>query len=536
VTNYIGVPSRHPLEEQGLRNLGQIFWNLPAPALVEQIVARKEGSLSTQGAVVVTTGKFTGRSPDDKLIVQNFLEKEDLIWWGPVNHPIQPEKFERLDQRLAAYLQGRDVFVQDLYAGAHSDYQVPIRVITELAWHSLFAQDLFIRPTPGQLETHVPECTVIHAPGFMADPELDGTRSETFIILDLLARTVIIGGTSYAGEVKKSVFSLLNYLLPQSGILPMHCSANQGTKGDVALFFGLSGTGKTTLSSDPDRALIGDDEHGWGEDGVFNFEGGCYAKTIHLRKDLEPIIFHASGQFGTVLENVVMDPQTREVDFDDGSLTENTRAAYPMDFVPNHVPDGCGSHPGNIFFLTADAFGVLPPLARLSRDQALYYFLSGYTSKLAGTEKDLGTDPQATFSACFGSPFLPLHPQMYARILGEKIDRWGSKVWLINTGWTGGPYGIGQRIRLSYTRAMIRAVLNRQLDEIPTLIDPFFGLTIPSSCPEVPQEILFPQNTWPDPHAYVEQAGKLIERFENNIKQYAGFMSPQILAVGPGKF
>jgi phosphoenolpyruvate carboxykinase (ATP) len=480
------------------------------------------------GAVVVSTGKHTGRSPNDKFITRQNTPDDDLIWWGKVNKPCDADQFECLYHRVTSYLQGRDVFVQDLQAGAHPEYSLPIRVITESAWHSLFARDLFIRPPLDKAVIQEPQFTVLQAPGFKANPCEDGTNTDVFIIVDFIKRMILIGGTSYAGEIKKSIFTIMNYLLPLKGVLSMHCSANVGVGEDVALFFGLSGTGKTTLSSDPERRLIGDDEHGWGKDGVFNFEGGCYAKTIHLRQELEPLIWEASRQFGSVLENVSIDPVTRELDFDDDRVTENTRAAYPIDFVPNHVPEGYAGHPQNIFFLTADAFGVMPPLARLTPDQAMYYFLSGYTSKLAGTEKGLGAEPEATFSTCFGAPFLPLYPQQYAQLLGEKINRHSVQVWLVNTGWTGGPFGVGHRIHLPYTRAMIRGVLSGNLDGVATRKDPYFGLPIPVECPGVPDEILDPRSTWADSAAYDEQARGLIARFEKNFSQFAGDVSPEV--------
>ncbi|MDD5369593.1 MAG: phosphoenolpyruvate carboxykinase (ATP) [Anaerolineaceae bacterium] len=528
-----GVPGKYGLENHKFANLGNVYWNLPAPALVEQAILRSEGELSPAGALVVSTGRFTGRSPNDKYIVDNFTDSEDRIWWGKINRPISEDNYKNLYHLLTAYFQGRDLFVQDVYVGAHPAYQLPVRIITEQAWHSLFARGLFIRPHAEQLVNYIPQFTVIQAPGFLADPEEDGTNSGTFVILDLRNRVILIGGTSYAGEIKKAVFSMMNYLLPVQGVLPMHCSANTSEHDDVALFFGLSGTGKTTLSSDPERRLIGDDEHGWGDQGVFNFEGGCYAKTIHLCQDLEPQIWSAARNFGTVLENVVMDPITRVMDFNDARYTENTRAAYPIDYVPGHVESGYAGQPKNVFLLTADAFGVMPPLARLTRDQAMYYFLSGYTSKLAGTEKDLGVEPEATFSACFGAPFLPLHPRVYVQLLGEKIARHQTSVWLLNTGWTGGPYGVGRRIHLPYTRAMVRAVLTGHLDKMPTRTDPYFGLFIPVECPDVPTSILDPQSTWTNPQDYDRQARGLIARFDENFKQFVGVVSQEILAVGP---
>ncbi|HEX2980809.1 MAG TPA: phosphoenolpyruvate carboxykinase (ATP) [Anaerolineaceae bacterium] len=528
-----GVPGRYGLENHGLRNLKNTYWNLSAPTLVEEIIHRGEGTLAQMGAVVVNTGQHTGRAPNDKFIVQNPNAIDDPIWWGKVNKPISSEQFDRLYQKVTSYLQGRDVFVKDMLAGAHPEHQLPIRVITESAWHTLFAHDLFLRLPIEKASEQKPEFTIVHAPGFQANPAEDGTASNVFVIINFEKRIILIGGTGYAGEVKKSVFTILNYLLPRMGILSMHCSANVGAQGDVALFFGLSGTGKTTLSSDPERRLIGDDEHGWCDDGVFNFEGGCYAKTIHLRKEFEPLIWEATRRFGTVLENVIIDPLTRQIDFDDDRLTENTRAAYPIDFVPNHVPEGYAGHPENVFFLTADAFGVMPPLAQLSTEQAMFYFLSGYTSKLAGTEKGLGAEPQATFSTCFGAPFLPLHPRVYAEILGEKIVRHNAKVWLVNTGWTGGPFGIGKRIHLPYTRAMVRAALTHQLDTVPLRVDPIFGLSIPTTCPEVPADVLDPRKTWADPEAYDRQARTLVASFEKNFEQFRQEVSPDVVSAGP---
>jgi len=531
-SNKMGIASQYDLDRQGLRNLNMVYWTLPTPALIERIVTRREGALAHEGAVVVRTGSHTGRAPNDKFIVQEG-DAARLVSWGKINRPIDPEKFERLLMRLKAYFQGRDVFVQDTTAAAHPQYSLPIRIITETAWHSLFARNLFIRRKFDELPGHVPQFTVLHAPGFQAIPEEDGTHSEVFVILNLDRRLILIGGTSYAGEIKKSIFSVLNYLLPPQGVLSMHCSANIGPQNDTALFFGLSGTGKTTLSSDPDRSLIGDDEHGWGDDGVFNFEGGCYAKVIRLREELEPMIWDATRHFGTILENVTLDAHTRQFDFDDDSLTENTRAAYPIGFLENIVPSGRGKHPENVFFLTADATGVMPPVSRLTAEQAMYYFLSGYTSKLAGTEKGLGSEPQATFSACFGAPFLPLHPSVYARLLGEKLAKHQSKVWLVNTGWTGGPYGVGERMRLPYTRAMISAALRNELDDIPMTQDPYFGVAIPTAVPGVPAEILQPVQTWQDKSAYEIQVRALVARFRDNFKQFENEVSQEVIAAGP---
>lgn len=529
--NVMGNPSRFGLDQHGLRNFNMAYWTLTTSALVERIISRREGILAHEGSVVVRTGSHTGRSPNDKFLVC-CQEDHENIWWGKINKEFPPELFDRLYIKMCSYFQGRDLFIQDTSAVAHPDHRLQIRVITESAWHSLFARNLFIRLHPDELPGHIPEFTIIQAPGFHANPEEDGTNSEAFIILNLERRLILIAGTSYAGEIKKSIFTTLNYLLPFKGILPMHCSANVGDNGNTALFFGLSGTGKTTLSSDPQRGLIGDDEHGWSDDGVFNFEGGCYAKTIKLREDLEPLIWGATRHFGTILENVTVDQYSRRVDFDDDSLTENTRAAYPIGFLANNIPSGRGSHPKNIFFLTADAFGVLPPISRLTSEQAMYYFLSGYTSKLAGTEKGV-TEPQATFSACFGAPFLPLHPSKYADLLGEKIAKHNTKVWLVNTGWTGGPYGIGSRIRLPYTRAMIKAALNGDLDDVSMRQDPNFGVSVPEQVPDVPSEVLDPRQTWTEGKAYDEQALKLIEKFNQAFSQFSGEIDPKIVSAGP---
>lgn len=530
----IGFFGPHGLEKHGLQNLGTVYWNLVPAELVEHAIHRQEGALTASGALVVSTGKHTGRSPNDKFLANTRSLEDEAIWWGKINQPLPPAKFSALEQKMKAYLQGRDVFVQDMQVGANPAYKTMVRVISEKAWASLFARNQFRRLSRKEIAEFVPDYTVLHCPNFVADPVEDGTSSETIIACDFDRRIVLIGGTSYAGEVKKAVFSVMNYLLPHRDILSMHCSANIGERGDVALFFGLSGTGKTTLSSDPARRLIGDDEHGWSDEGVFNFEGGCYAKTIKLSPKLEPLIWSAVHQFGTVLENVGYNPENRLPDFDDMSRTENTRAAYPLDCIPNHVVEGYGGHPQNIFFLTADAFGVMPPIARLTAEQAMYYFLSGYTSKLAGTEKGLGNEPQATFSACFGAPFLPLHPHVYADLLGEKISRHKVNVWLINTGWTGGPYGIGKRILLPYTRAMVRAVLDHQMENIALHQDEFFGLWVPSSCPGVPSDLLDPQKTWPDTEAYSRQAAALMERFKQNFLQFATIVPSSIVDSGPG--
>lgn len=516
------------LKELGFTNPGRVWRNLTVPQLVEAAVRRGEGELTATGALRVATGKYTGRSPHDKFVVDT-PEVHDRIWWGN-NVPFDPEQFERLYRRVLAYLQQRDLFIFDGFAGAHPRYRLPIRVINELAWQNLFARQLFRRPTAEELATHKPDFTIIAAPGFKADPKVDGTRSEAFIVLNFERRLVLIGGTSYAGEIKKSVFTIMNYLLPLKGVLSMHCSANQGAEGDVALFFGLSGTGKTTLSADPERQLIGDDEHGWCDEGIFNFEGGCYAKCIRLSREREPQIWEAI-RFGAVLENVVLDPATREPDYDDDSLTENTRAAYPLEHIPGAVLAGVGGQPRTVIFLTADAFGVLPPIARLTREQAMYHFLSGYTSKLAGTERGI-TEPQATFSTCFGAPFLPLPPTVYAELLGERIDRYGVEVFLVNTGWTGGSYGVGRRMNLEYTRAMVRAAIRGQLRDVPFKPDPIFKILVPEVCPGVPAEILRPQETWADKEAYERAARSLAARFAANIKK-AGTVPETVLCSGP---
>lgn len=528
-----GTPSSYGIDKNGIVNPRKVFWNLSPAVLVEHVVRKYEGELSPDGAVMVNTGHHTGRSPNDKFLAQTPGRVDDPIWWGKVNRPLPQDKFDALYHKIVAYLQGREVYVQDLIAGADPEYALPIRVITEKAWTALFSRDLFIRPTQEQLAEHIPQFTVLHCPDFFAIPEIDGTLTPTFITVSFERKLVLIGGTAYAGEVKKSIFTVMNYLLPLKGVLSMHCSANVGASGDVALFFGLSGTGKTTLSSDPERQLIGDDEHGWSDTHIFNFEGGCYAKTIRLNPALEPIIWSATHRFGSVLENVVFDPTTRDINFDDESRTENTRGAYPLDYVPNHVVKGYAGHPDNIFFLTADAFGVMPPLAKLTPEQAMYYFLSGYTSKLAGTERGLGSEPEATFSTCFGAPFLPLHPSVYAKLLGEKIARHNAQVWLINTGWTGGPYGIGSRIKLPYTRSMIRAALTHQLDKISLHQDEHFGLWIPDSCPEVPADILNPQNTWKDQSSYHQQANNLVKRFVANFAQFADNVTSDVVSAGP---
>ncbi|HHY47953.1 MAG TPA: phosphoenolpyruvate carboxykinase (ATP) [Firmicutes bacterium] len=509
--------------------LKAVHRNLSIPALIETAVLRGEGILTARGALNVLGGKYTGRSPGDKFIVDE-PGVHDEIWWGPVNAPFDPERFGRLYHRLLGYLQKCEAFVFDGFVGADPDYRMPIRVVNELAWQNAFAHQLFIRPSPQELEHFSPEFTIISAPGFKAIPEIDGTRSEAFIILSFEKRLIIIGGTRYAGEIKKSVFTAMNLILPRKGVLSMHCSANVGAGDDVALFFGLSGTGKTSLSADPERRLIGDDEHGWSDKGIFNLEGGCYAKCIRLSKEHEPQIWEAL-RFGAILENVVVDPATREPDFDSDRLTENTRAAYPVDFIPNSVTNGVAGHPNVIVFLTADAFGVLPPIAKLDIDQAMYHFLLGYTSKLAGTERGI-TEPQATFSPCFGAPFLPLPPARYANILGEKIRKHNVKVYLVNTGWTGGPYGVGRRISIKHTRAMIRAALGGKLDQVEFRRDPVFKVMVPETCPDVPNYLLNPRETWQAPEAYDRQARELARRFASAFRKLTG-VPESIAAAGP---
>jgi phosphoenolpyruvate carboxykinase (ATP) len=518
------------LDALGIIAEANVFWNLNTPELYEEITRRGEGIISAHGALIVDTGEHTGRAAKDKAIVRE-PSSEDKVFWGDVNKDFPQEKFDAIRDRMMKYASGRDLFVQDTYAGADAHYRLPVRIVTELAWHSLFARTMFINDDEGR-QKHTPEFTVVNIPSFRADPATDGTRSETFILMDFKQRLVLIGGTSYAGETKKSVFTILNYLLPQRGVMSMHCSANVGDAGDVAIFFGLSGTGKTTLSADPERRLIGDDEHGWSDDGVFNFEGGCYAKVIKLSPEAEPDIYRTTRMFGTIMENVIYDPQTRIPDLDDASKTENTRAAYPLTSIPNIVTEGHAGHPQNIIMLTADAFGVLPPVAKLTPEQAMYHFLSGYTAKVAGTERGV-TEPQATFSTCFGAPFMVLHPGVYADLLGKKIQEHNADCWLVNTGWSGGPYGEGQRMKIKYTRAMIRAILNGSLASVETRPDPVFGVGVPVSCPGVPPEVLQPRNTWKDASAYDQKALDLARRFNDNFKKYEAGVSDSVRAAAP---
>jgi phosphoenolpyruvate carboxykinase (ATP) len=523
--NSVSIPSELNVLLQG----ENVQIQLSVPQLVEKVLTRDEGSLTSTGAVRATTGKYTGRSPKDKYIVEEPSVK-DKIDWGSVNQPISSEVFSNLYTKVLNYLKDQEeVFVFKGFAGADKKYRLPIQVINEYAWHNLFAHQLFIRPSDEELLEHQSEFTVISAPNFKADPAVDGTKSETFIIVSFEKRIVLIGGTEYAGEMKKSIFSIMNYLLPEQDIFPMHCSANVGREGDVALFFGLSGTGKTTLSADANRRLIGDDEHGWSANGVFNIEGGCYAKCINLSRDKEPQIFDAIS-FGAVLENVVLNTESRVADYDDGSLTENTRAAYPLQSISNIVDPSVAGHPNTIVFLTADAFGVLPPIAKLSKEQAMYHFLSGYTSKLAGTERGV-TSPEATFSTCFGSPFLPLPATVYAEMLGKKISEHNSQVFLVNTGWTGGEYGVGNRMKLAYTRAMVQAALEGELNNVETVKDSIFGLDIPLHVAGVPDEVLQPSKTWSNEAAYELKAKELAGKFRENFKKFAN-VSPEIEEKG----
>lgn len=525
------VHSLYGLDKYGLANLHRIYWNLNTPSLYEEIIKRREGSIAHLGPVVVRTGQHTGRAAQDKFIVEEESSRES-VWWGKVNKPFSKEKFELLFHRLQAYLQGKDLFVQDCFAGNDNQFRLPIRVITETAWHNLFARNMFIRAAEDQLPNHVPEFTVLHVPHFMALPAADGTNSEAFVILNLGRKMILIGGTSYAGEIKKSIFTVLNYLLPLDNVLSMHCSANIGAGDDVALFFGLSGTGKTTLSADPERRLIGDDEHGWSKNGIFNFEGGCYAKVIRLSAEAEPEIYQTTRRFGTILENVALSTWTRRLDLNDDSLTENTRAAYPLTHIPNAFKGKAG-HPNNIIMLTCDAFGVMPPIARLSPAQAMYHFMSGYTAKIGGTEKGVGREPQATFSACFGAPFMVLHPYKYAHLLDEKIKRHKVNCWLINTGWIGGPYGTGERIKIAYTRKMVKAALTGALDSVQTKRDPIFDVDIPKSCPGVPDHVLNPRESWKNRDDYDGQARQLARMFGDNFKQFEDEADSDVENAGP---
>ncbi|MFN3742801.1 MAG: phosphoenolpyruvate carboxykinase (ATP) [Anaerolineales bacterium] len=529
------LKSDYGLENHGFSNLNQVYWNLSTEALYEEILFRREGWMVSSGPLLVHTGKHTARSANDKFIVRE-PGSEAHIWWGQYNRPFALDKFEGLYNRLLAYFQGRDVFVQDVYAGADPNYRLRVRIITEMGWHSLFARNMFLLPNSREeYQRFVPEFTLIAAPGFKSVPSIDATRSDTFIILNFAEGLGIIGNTAYAGEIKKSVFTLLNYLLPLEGVLPMHCSANVSPENpeDVALFFGLSGTGKTTLSADPARRLIGDDEHGWSDEGVFNFENGCYAKVINLSPTAEPQIYATTRRFGTILENVVFDPVTRRIDLDSDEITENTRASYPLEFIENALLEKRAGHPRNIIFLTCDASGVMPPIARLTTEQALYQFISGYTSKIAGTEVGLGREPEITFSACFGAPFMVHHPYTYAELLRRKIEHYGARCWLVNTGWVGGPYGIGKRISIHYTRALLAAALRGELEDVPYKVDPIFGFQVPTQCPGVPAEVLDPSSSWPDKEEYWKKYRQLAARFIENFRKFEDACPPEVIAAGP---
>jgi phosphoenolpyruvate carboxykinase (ATP) len=524
------------LNPHGIAPEMPVHWDLTTPELYEHTLRRGEGEIAHRGALVVQTVPYTGRSPKDKYIVREESTEQE-IWWGDINHPMEPEVFDALYARVAEFLSGRELYVQDMYAGADPKNRLSVRAITESPWHSLFCRNMFILrrrfETSDEIEPFVPDFTIVHAPTFQAEPARDGTRSEVFICVSFEQEVLLIGGTTYAGEMKKSVFSVMNYLLPKRNVLSMHASASVGReRGDSAVIFGLSGTGKTTLATDPSRLMVGDDEIGWGEEGIFNIEGGSYAKTINLSQDDEPLIFDAANRFETILENVVVSPDTRRPDFSDGSKTENTRCAYPLGHLPNAEPTMTGPHPRNIVFLSADAFGVVPPISRLTREQAMYYFLSGYTAKLAGTERGV-TEPSATFSPCFGAPFLPLPPSYYANVLAGKIDEHDCGVWMINTGWTGGPYGVGSRIRIPYTRAMLNAALEGALDDVEYVEDPGFGLSVPRSVPNVPSDLLIPERTWQDRLAFEKTARKLAGMFESNFAKYADGVDEAVAKSGP---
>jgi phosphoenolpyruvate carboxykinase (ATP) len=527
------LKSDYGLENHGLSNLNTVYWNLPSESLYEEITFRGEGSITRMGAVCVTSGKHTARAANDKYIVRE-PSTEEQIWWGEYNRPYSPEKFDELLSRLQGYVQGRDLFVQDCFAGADPDYCMPVRIITEFAWHSLFARNMFSQPKNAEAyRQHVPEFTLLCVPSFKAFRPIDGTNSGTFITLNFDQNLCIIGDSAYGGEIKKSIFTVLNFLLPLEGVMPMHCSANVGDDGGSALFFGLSGTGKTTLSADPKRKLVGDDEHGWSERGIFNFEDGCYAKVIMLSEAAEPQIYACTQRFGTILENVIFDPVTRYIDLDDDELTENTRASYPLQYIDNAVSEKMAGHPKNIVLLTCDASGVMPPIARLTPNQALYQFISGYTAKVGGTEVGVGDEPEITFSSCFGAPFMVHHPSYYAELLRRKIERYNTHCWLLNTGWVGGPYGVGKRISIGYTRAMLNAALDGSLRDVDYVKDPIFGFEVPKSCNGVPSKVLDPASSWPNREQYMDKYRQLATRFIDNFKKYAPACDPEIVQVGP---
>lgn len=523
------------LSNHGVINLRLAYWNLPIEALVEEAIFRNEGSLVSGGPFVANTGKHTARSANDKFVVRH-SDSENHIWWGVYNRPFAADKFEVLYDRMLGFLQGKDVFIQDVYGGADEAYRLPVRIVTELAWHSHFVRNMFILPQSlEEYKRFIPEFTILAMPSFKGAPAVDGTVSDTFICLSFEKKLAIIGNSAYAGEIKKSVFTILNYLMPLEGVLSMHCSANVNPNNvdDVALFFGLSGTGKTTLSADPTRRLIGDDEHGWSDEGVFNFEGGCYAKAIGLSEPAEPEIYATTKRFGTILENVPFDPITRTIDLDDDTLTENTRASYPLEFIANAMPAKKAGHPKHVILLTCDASGVMPPIARLTPNQALYQFISGYTSKIAGTEVGLGKEPEITFSACFGGPFMVHHPYKYAELLKNKIERHGVTCWLVNTGWVGGPYGVGKRISIKYTRALLNASLNGKFEKVAFTKDPIFGFEVPTQCPEVPDEVLSPASSWGDKKEYDRRYKDLAMRFAQNFGKFVDGTPPEVLDAGP---
>ncbi|MEY3597826.1 MAG: phosphoenolpyruvate carboxykinase [Bacteroidota bacterium] len=530
--NHVGIrPEGATLDYLGLKNLATAFWNLSPAELVEETITLEQGSITNTGALSVDTGEFTGRSPKDKFIVKD-SNTENSVWWSQFNIPFESSKFDRLFERMSAYLTGREVYVRDAFVCADPRYRMNVRVVTEFPWSNMFAYNMFMRPTQEELKTIQPDWHVICVPGFMADAEIDGTRQHNFAVIDFTKKMAIIGGTGYTGEIKKGIFTVLNYVLPhEHGVLPMHCSANVGANGDTAVFFGLSGTGKTTLSSDPNRRLIGDDEHGWTDTTVFNFEGGCYAKTIDLTKEKEPQIYDAI-KFGAILENIGFEDDGVTPNYEDKHKTENTRVSYPIHHIDNIMEPSLGGIPKNIFFLTCDAFGVLPPISKLSKGQAMYQFISGYTAKVAGTEAGI-TEPTTTFSACFGAPFLPLHPTQYAEMMGKKIDESGAKVWLINTGWSGGSYGTGERMKLKFTRAMITAALEGKLDNVEYKTHEVFGLAMPTSCPDVPTELLDPKSTWKDGGAYDAKANELAEKFVANFDKFKEYANEEIMAAAP---
>lgn len=530
------LASDYRLKNHGLVHLDRVFWNLSDSALYEEIIFRNEGTIANHGPVLVNTGKHTARAANDKFVVKE-ESTEDNIWWGEYNRPFSLEKFNALQGRVQAYCQDEELFVQDCYACAAPDYRMPVRIITEKAWHSLFARNMFLTTAnPDELKKFIPDFTIIGLPGFKVDPKIDATRSETAIILNFADRVAIIANSLYGGEIKKSVFTVLNFLLPFQDVLPMHCSANVGDDGKVALFFGLSGTGKTTLSADPARRLIGDDEHGWSSEGIFNFEGGCYAKVIRLSAEHEPQIYDTTRRFGTILENVVFDPVTRKIDLDDDSITENTRASYPIDFIPNLVTEGyVNTHPKDIIFLTCDASGVMPPISRLSVEEAQYHFISGYTSKIAGTEIGLGIEPQITFSACFGAPFMVKHPFEYAEMLKARMLKHDARCWLVNTGWVGGRFGVGKRISIRHTRNLLNAALDGKLDKVKYRKDMLFGFEVPLSCPDVPEDVLEPANSWGDKDEYWKKYDALAARFIENFKLFQEGCPQDVIEAGPSR-